>query len=167
MILIDDKVRKYYLHYILQCFLAGITIAIILLSLNLFTQEAIIAALGSSVFIVFAMPKNVTARARNLIGGHTIGVICGVLCSWLLSLRFNGQTLVDDKFFFIFFIALGITLSIFVMCLTNTEHPPASGTAMGLIIHKFVFGDIVFILAGVVLLALIKYLLRNMLRDLL
>jgi len=164
--LLDSRVKKWFSHYFVQCLLAGITIAIILTFLNLITEAVIVAALGASTFIVFAMPGKVIARPRNLIGGHFIGVICGSLSFFWLRAKYGDYALASDSFFYIFLVALTVTLSIFFMCITNMEHPPASSTALGLIVHGCQWRTVVFILLSVSLLAVAKHLLRNYLKDL-
>ncbi len=159
MTLFDSNLRKFFFNYIFQSLLAGISIAVILCFINFITKAAIVASLGSSIFIVFAMPKRITARPRNLIGGHLAGVISGIIFSFIANAR--------GVFPHIFCAAAAVGLSIFLMCITNTQHPPASGTALGLIAHQWDTGTIGFILTSVVLLAVIKYGLRNYLKDLL
>ncbi len=61
-------------NYIIQSLLALIAVGIILYFVEILTHAAIIAALGASTFIVFAMPNSVTAQPRRLIGGA---------CCWL------------------------------------------------------------------------------------
>ena len=74
----DKKVKENLPNYIIQSALATIAMIVVLLVLNITTQQAIIiAAIGSSAFIVFAMPHQVTATPRRLIGGHMVGVVVG------------------------------------------------------------------------------------------
>lgn len=66
--------------YALQSLLAAITVVIILVFLDILAEAAIVAALGASTFIVFAMPKSGTAQPRKVLGRHAVGVISGSLC---------------------------------------------------------------------------------------
>jgi hypothetical protein len=52
------------------------------------------------------------------------------------------------------------------MVITNTEHPPASGIALGLVINEWTFHTIIFILVGVFVLFLVKRFLGSILIDL-
>ena len=71
--------RKIGLHYfILQSFLAGVAVFIILSFLTL-RQSIMVASLGATAFIVFAMPKSITAKPRNIVGGYLIGILAGTL----------------------------------------------------------------------------------------
>ena len=78
--LIDKNFRKAPIYYVVQSLLAAIAIWAILHFVGVLTRGAIVAALGASTFIVFAMPGSVTARPRRLIGGHIVGLFCGFLC---------------------------------------------------------------------------------------
>lgn len=70
----------------------------------------------------------------------------------------NNQTL--------FVYALAVGLSIFLMAITNTEHPPAAGTALGVVAHAWSYQIVVFILLCAVSLAIVRRLFSSHLRDL-
>ena len=77
---IVKELRLYWKNYVFQSLFATLAIFIVLLTLSL--QEAvIIASIGATTFIVFAMPKSITAKPRNVIGGHIVGLISGSLCA--------------------------------------------------------------------------------------
>ena len=78
--LVDKTFLKKPGSYIIQSLLAVIAVAVILYFVETITQAAIVAALGASSFIVFAMPKTVAAEPRRLIGGHITGIVCGLVC---------------------------------------------------------------------------------------
>ena len=66
-----DEFRQFWKHYVLQSILATLSVFIVLYFLSL-QHAVIIALIGATVFIVFAMPDNITAQARNVIGGHLL-----------------------------------------------------------------------------------------------
>jgi len=162
---IDKKAEKNILPYITQSILALLSTIVILCSLDILKQSAIVAALGSSVFVVFAMPNHYTARPKSVIGVHLIGVICGLTCILLLKPALDSFILYKE-FNFIFSASLAVALSMFLMCLTNTEHAPASGTALGIVVHSWTYNTILFILLGAILLSLTKKILGARLKDL-
>jgi len=86
MQIFDRKLKKYFPNYILQSLLATIALTIILYFENIFTNTAVVASLGATTFIIFAMPKYTTAQPRRVIGGHIIGIIVGVFCFYIASL---------------------------------------------------------------------------------
>ncbi len=166
MYLIDKSFKKAPRSYIRQSLLAALVVAIILLFFKMLGGFVIIAALGASTFIVFAMPSSVTAEPRRLIGGHAVGLLSGVLCYFVfLSGRF-GQLIANYEFIFILAGALSVGLSIFLMTITDTEHPPAATTALGIIANGWSYKVAIFILLSALCLALARRLLRPHLKDL-
>ena len=62
--------RESFKRYALQCGLAGFVVLILLLVLDAVTQTVLIAALGASAFIAFAVPRSLHSGARHMIGGY-------------------------------------------------------------------------------------------------
>ena len=52
------------------------------------------------------------------------------------------------------------------MVLTDTEHPPAAGTALGLVVGGWSPSSVMFVLLGAVLLSVVHMLLRSRLTNL-
>jgi CBS-domain-containing membrane protein len=117
----------------------------------------IIASIGASTFVLFAMPKYPQARDRNLIGGQLIGLTCGSLFSLVPHSSFYSDVMVD---------ALAVGLTFLIMVLTDTEHPPAAGTALGMVVVGFSFEIAISVISSVMLLSLIHRCLRRFLIDL-
>jgi CBS-domain-containing membrane protein len=160
---LDDKLKEenMWIHYVLQSLLATFTLFIVIVIVRL-QFPLIVAALGSTAFIVFAMPKNITAQPRNVIGGHFFGVLSGLVFALIFLTLGNG-----DEIFQVFAASAAVGLSIFIMVATDTEHPPAGSTALAFVIHE---GDliafIVVILVSAVIITLVKHGLRSWLKDL-
>ncbi len=152
--------------YIIQSLLALVAVAIILYFVEVLTHAAIVAALGASTFVVFAMPHSVTAQPRRLIGGHISGLICGTLCYYAFLTGPLGELAINWEFISIFACALSVGLSIFLMTITNTEHPPAAATALGVVVHGWSYQMVIFVLACAISLAIFRRLLRSRLKDL-
>jgi CBS-domain-containing membrane protein len=163
----DRKLKKYFTNYIFQSLLATIALTIILYFQNIFTRTAIIASLGATTFIIFAMPKYTTAQPRKVIGGHIVGIIVGIACFYMASLTQNSESLfLAQNVLKILIPSLSVGLSIFMMTITNTEHPPAAGTALGIVVQGWSYSTILVILITISLLSLTKYLLKSWLKDL-
>ncbi len=62
--------------------------------------------------------------------------------------------------------ALSVGLGILLMAATNTEHPPAAGTALGLVTDGWSWPALVFILTSAIALSLIRAALRSRLINL-
>lgn len=166
MHLIDKSFVRAPKRYIIQSLLAIVVVAIILYFVEVLTHAAIVAALGASAFIVFAMPHSITAQPRRLIGGHIIGLISGSVCYFAFLTGPLGKLVNNWEFTTLFVYALAVGLSIFLMVVTDTEHPPASGTALGIVAHAWSYQVIIFILACAIGLAVVRRVLRGYLRDL-
>ena len=73
-----DEFRQHWKNYVMQSLLATMSVFIVLYFLSL-QHAVIIASIGATAFIVFAMPDSVTAQARNVIGGNWL-VFSTVFC---------------------------------------------------------------------------------------
>lgn len=163
MLLIDPKFIKDPLHYIIQCLLAVAALAAILLSMDAVFHTVMIASFGATSFIVFAMPHLKTCVPRRLIGGYVVGIAVGTACS-LAYTALCGVT--DLSFLRGLFGALAVGASIFLMAITNTEHPPAAGLALGLVYQGVDILSLAVIMLAVLALTAIKQILKNYLINL-
>ena len=152
--------------YVMQSLLAIIAMALILHFVGFLARGAIVAALGSSTFIAFAMPNSVTAQPRRLVGGHVVGLLSGLICYYAFLTGPIGEISVNVNSIVWIAGALSVGLSIFVMAITNTEHAPAAGTALGIVAHEWSVQTIIFIVVFAVSLSVTKRLLRRYLKDL-
>jgi len=148
--------RNFWKHYVLQSLLGGVALAVIMLS---FTGQNIVvaASIGSSIFIVFAMPGSVTAQSRNIVGGHVMGMITGSVCHFIPH---------ESNAVMILVYALAVGLSIFLMSVSDTEHPPASGTALGLAMGGFSWPVCTGLFISTIILALIHRFCARYIKDL-
>ncbi len=162
---IDQHIRRDDLkRYALQCGLAGCVVLLLLLVLDTVTQTVLIASLGASSFIAFAVPQSKLSGHRHMIGGYIVGIIAGVVAASLNSW-------IDppggwDHAVMVVCGALAISLAMFLMVITRTEHPPAAALALGLVLNEWNFITLLVVLAGVVLLSVIKRLILPVLLDL-
>lgn len=161
---VKDEIRLVRLHwrnYVYQCLLASISMFFILLFLEQ-GEEVIMASLGATAFVVFALPEKVTAQPRNVIGGHLVGMACGVLGYLILHQLPNPEQFIAEAGIH----AFAVGLSIFIMVIINTEHPPASGTALGVAIHGLDERTFISIVSFAIAFTLIRLALKKNLRDL-
>ena len=161
--LIDERFREDPGHYVLQTLLAFGVIAAIVVGMGILISGTVVAALGASAFIVFAMPHYKTARPRHLIGGHALCLSIGLLCSVPVRLI---DGLADNEIVLGLIAAAAVSLAIFGMVITDTEHPPAAGNALAFAVASFGVRHVLFTVGAVVLLATARHLLRGWLRDL-
>ncbi len=84
-------------------------------------QLLLIAPFGASCVLLFALPQSPLARPRNVIGGHVISALVG-----LLVLTFLGNGVLA--------MGVGVGLAIALMQFTGTLHPPADGDPLVVIL---------------------------------
>jgi CBS-domain-containing membrane protein len=163
---IDKSFIKNPKNYILQSLMALGALLIILSFVEVLTEAAIVAALGASTFIVFAMPRSITARPRRLIGGHAVGIVCGLICYYAFLAGPLCDFCAQHDIMLWFAYALSVALALFFMTITNTEHPPAASTALGIAAYGASWQTVLFVLLFAAGLTIIRWLLGNWLRDL-
>lgn len=141
---------------VLQCFLATAALASVL---SLLEQEysVVVASIGATAFIVFATPRSVSARARNVLGGHMIGYAAGGLW-WFVP---HVTPLVKE---FVFSGAVGTAMLVMVLC--RIHHPPAAGTALGVALVGVSIGAAITVLAAISAMIVVERALRPFLVDL-
>lgn len=163
---LDRHVRRSSLkRYALQCGLAGFVVLVLLLVLDAVTQTVLIAALGASAFIAFAVPRSLHSGPRHMIGGYAIGIVAGCLMS-ILDSGMSVQGAGAAHAVMVIFGAMAISLAMFTMVVTRTEHPPAAALALGLVLNEWDLLTLAVVMAGIVGLSLIKRLVLPVLLDL-
>lgn len=163
----DKEFRSNKTRYILQCILATLSVLIVLLILDAVSNAAVVAALGASSFIVFTMPEAQVSRPRFLIGGYLVGIAAGCLCNYLSLAPLLTRLPIIQEFSYVVFGAISVGLAIFVMVVTNTEHPPAASIALGLVLNECNYVVVAVALIGAISLSVIKAVLRPVLKNLL
>lgn len=78
----------------------------------------LIAPFGASAVLVYGAPRSPLAQPRNLVGGHMVSALVGVLC-WKLLHDFPWLAA-----------ALAVSTAIALMHATKTLHPPGGATAL-------------------------------------
>lgn len=150
--MIREKFKKLWIYYIIQSLMAAIALFIIVFVLGK-ERVVVISAMGATSFIVFAMPKAVSARTRNVVGGHLVGLASGAVFYFAALPYFVGYPL-----------AVGI--AVFLMVALDLEHPPAAGTALAVVVNEVSFDVFVAIVTSALVLSQCRYYLRNHLKDL-
>lgn len=147
---------RLWFNYIYQSLLATVVIFIILLLLNL-EHVVVIASIGATAFIVFAMPRNITATPRRVIGGHIVGLICGSAFAFIPH---------PTALTAIIIYSLAVGTIVFLMVALDFEHPPAGGTALGVAITGFSVSVMVAVLTSSIVLSLAHRFFKKYLKDL-
>lgn len=97
----------------------GATLCITLLAgLGGITRVAwIMAPFGATMVLLFALPDSPLAQPRNILGGHVLTAIIGVMCLLLLGVH-------------AWSLGIAVGLAVMLMMLTKTVHPPAGANPL-------------------------------------
>ena len=168
MQILDEKFKHDKLRYFLQCALATVAMLVTLSILRAMSNAALIASLGASSCIVFITPHARSACGRILIGGYVVGIAAGALCFWIARfVPLPARVGLIEEFPDVVFGSGAVGLAIFVMVITNTEHPPAAGVALGFVLlDEWRWMTVLVVLAGVVVLSMVRRVLKPALRSL-
>lgn len=145
--------------------MAAILLWIVLLAQDFLSNGAIVAAIASSVAIVFFVPHSVASSPFRIIGGHVSAVIAAyivVAIALLFPESIAGATWFNDLVG-----AVAVGLVVLLMSISNTEHAPAAGTALGLGFDGAPGEAVLFILSAAVLVAMARIVLGPRLHNLL
>lgn len=114
-----------------------------------------IGSFGASAVLVFGSTNSPLAQPRNLVGGHFICALIGVTTNLLLS----------DQLWLAS--ALAVSVSIVIMQITKTMHPPGGATALIANIGSAKVKSIGYyyvlspVLSGVLILLLVAIIINN------
>ena len=154
---IDKKFQTQYKHYLLQSSYAALTVFFLTMILN-WHHAVSISSIGAMAFIVFSMPKSYSSKSGRIIGGHIIGFIVGCI--------FSIFPYIDLLFFAALWYGLAVGVSFILMSITDTEHPPAIGTAVGMTIVGYSHTVAIGISLSILILVLIHKQLKPYIQDL-
>ena len=149
---IIDKFKKLWIYYILQSLLAAVALFALVLILGR-EKMVVISSIGATSFIVFAMPTSVSAKTRNVLGGHLVGLASGAIFFYTAL-----------PYYIEYPAAVGV--AIFLMVALDVEHPPAAGTALAVVIREVSPPVFVAIMTSALILSQCRYYLRHHLKDL-
>ncbi|TFE23493.1 HPP family protein [Cohnella luojiensis] len=122
-------------------------IALLALLSDLTTNVWIMAPFGATCVLAFGLWDAPLSQPRNIIGGHFISTLVGLLCFHLF-----GQS--------IWVLAVAVGLAIGLMMLSKTTHPPAgadplvvilSGSGWSFLIAPVLIGSVLIVLVALVI----------------
>ncbi len=115
----------------------------------------VVGSYGASAVLIYGVPNSPLSQPRNLIGGHLLSAIVGVISYKLFSSNLFLAT------------AIAVSTSILIMQLTLTLHPPGGATSLiavigGEQIHELEFFYILIpVFSGALILFLIAFIVNN------
>jgi len=163
--LLDSKFRHNKVRYVAQTAGAALCILVVLLALDSVRQTVLIASLGASSFIAFAVPRSYASRPRALLGGYFVGTLVG--CGLSLAVTWAVPWIaLEPGTLRIVGGAIATGLSFFIMVTTDTEHPPAAALSLGYVLNAWDAGTVLVVFAGISMLSVVKEVVRPKLMDL-
>ena len=113
----------------------------------------LIPPFGASMVLVMAVHESPLAKPKNLILGHILSALSGLIIFYFL-----GNTFIS--------LGLGVALAVFVMMITNTVHPPAGANPIIVILTgqslSFVFLPVA---VGAIIIVAFAYLYNKLLKK--
>jgi len=124
---------------------AGIAIALTLLATEA-TSPLLLASLGGTTLFLFGLSTTPAAQPRAVFGGHLISSLIGIICVQV----FGDATWVS---------VTAVVLTICVLLLTRTVHPPAGANPLIMIQAHANFSHIgLTVLVGITVITTVAYL---------
>ena len=102
------------------------------------------ASFGSSVVVVFGYPENEFAQPKNVLLGHLLCALVGIIFVTLFNIT-------QDRSIFFIAIGLAVGTSVMLMMAFKITHPPAGGNTIVVMLTQDSFQFLVFpIMAGAI-----------------
>lgn len=123
------------------------------------TNLFLIGSLGATAVLIYGAPLAEFSQPRNLVGGHVLSALIGVTVAKFLTADLMLAS------------AIAVSLSIAVMHLTRTLHPPGGATALIAVIggeginqlgYYYVISPVLF---GALIMLLVGLLVNNLSRN--
>ena len=165
--LFDKNLKPKMKNYLFQCGLAILSLIVILMVQSALFSEAIVVSVASAAFTIFVFPDSIASTPRRVIGGQIVAILAGAMFFAILNIPALESTAETMTLLPSVAAALAVGLSILIMVATNTEHPPAAGVALGIVIDPWQWSAIAFVLIGALALSVIRVILKPKMINLL
>ena len=170
-----SKDRTFWLHLGIQTSAAVVFMWLMLMGLDKISASTIIWAAGasslaSSSYLVFCVPHSVVAHPLKIIGSYviamTVGEMMRLFANYFCDILPLCQIGHPSMHIFEVAAAISVGIALLLMVLCKSEHPPAAGLAVVMVLdirNLYALGIILF---GAAMLAGIRVIFRNKLRNL-
>ncbi len=155
--IIDPKFRRNFRQYLLQSLIASVVLLAILSVEDALDKAAVVAAIGSTAFILFITPHSQFGAPRNVIGGYVLSVLAGSLAVIVTT---------DSTFLLALEGASAVGLAFILMAVFDAEHGPAAGAALAVVLIGFSWNLVFLLMGSIIAMSVIHRVLRRWLRDL-
>ncbi len=142
---------KHSIKAILVAWLGGfLAISAVTLLSNTFSAALVLGSFGASCVLIFGFPDVPFSQPRNVIGGHFISSLIGLLCLTLFGATWWS-------------VSIAVATSIAMMMLTRTTHPPAGSNPVIIYLLKPAWSFLLFpTLFGAIVLVIIAVIYNNL-----
>lgn len=150
----EKSPKRSSVHFSLYSAIGGaIAIASVALLTHFTKSPFLMAPFGATCVLAFGVPNSPLAQPRNIIGGHMISTLVGFLCFYLFENEWYS-------------LAIGVGLSIAIMQLTATTHPPAGADPIVVILGAENFSFVLNpVLSGAIVITIIAVVFNNLHKD--
>ena len=137
-------------------FLAVCLLAWLCEALGSYARLMLIGSFGATAAMIFGVPESPYAQPRNVLGGHLLAALCGVI-AWRLAANLPWLAC-----------GLAVACAVYLMHTTRTFHPPGGATALIAVIGDARIHDLGFVYVfmpvglGVLFLVLLGVLINNL-----
>ena len=145
---------KHSIRAILVAWLGGfLAISVVTLLSNTFSTSLVLGSFGASCVLIFGFPDVPFSQPRNVIGGHFLSSLIGLLCLTLFGATWWS-------------VSIAVGTSIAVMMITRTTHPPAGSNPVIIYLLKPAWSFLLFpTLFGAIILVVIAVIYNNLAND--
>jgi CBS-domain-containing membrane protein len=145
---------KHSIKAILVAWLGGfLAISVVTLLSNTFSTALVLGSFGASCVLIFGFPDVPFSQPRNVIGGHFLSSLIGLLCLTLFGVTWWS-------------VSIAVGTSIAMMMLTRTTHPPAGSNPVIIYLLKPAWSFLLFpTLFGAIILVVIAVIYNNLVSD--
>lgn len=161
---LDEKFKTHKKQFLFQSALGGVTAGAVLCLFDIVKNPIIVASFGASAFIAFSLPHREISRPRFLIGGYLIGILVGMLMYNIT--RIPVEDAIIQKALYVTAGIFAVTLAMFLMGITNTEHAPGASIALGFTLNPWTMATVVLVITGIIMVTLIQRFLKRWMIDL-
>ncbi len=167
MKIFDRHFRTHKLQYALQSMLIGLFMLGCVLLIGIRSNPIAATCLAASSVVVLAMPQRVSSRVVYVVGGYVTCILIAGAVYWLGRLCQHAGLFEPCHAASVALSCIAVAAAVFLMAATNTEHPPAAGLALSLVLGQWDFYLIAAVMVLVVGLVVVRAMLRRWVIDLL
>ena len=145
---------KHSIRSILVAWLGGfLAISAVTVLSNTFSTALVLGSFGASCVLIFGFPDVPFSQPRNVIGGHFLSSLIGLLCLTLFGATWWS-------------VSIAVGTSIAIMMLTRTTHPPAGSNPVIIYLLKPAWSFLLFpTLFGAMTIVFIAVIYNNLAND--